>query len=49
MELFHKCFDTGLLIRVTGDIVALSPPLIIETGHIERIIDTLTGAIRRAA
>jgi beta-alanine--pyruvate transaminase len=38
-----------VLVRTTGDTVALSPPLIIETGHIERIIDTLTGAIRRAA
>ena len=34
-------FDAGLMIRVTGDIIALSPPLIIESSHIERIIDTL--------
>ncbi|MFC0590669.1 aspartate aminotransferase family protein [Novosphingobium aquiterrae] len=38
MELFHKCFDTGLLIRVTGDIVALSPPLILEKAHIDEMI-----------
>ena len=38
MELFHKCFDTGLLIRVTGDIVALSPPLILEKAHIDEMV-----------
>ena len=41
MELFHKCFDNGLLIRVTGDIVALSPPLILEKAHIDEMIDRI--------
>ena len=38
MELFHQCFDTGLLVRVTGDIIALSPPLILEKAHIDEMI-----------
>ena len=38
MELFHKCFDTGLLIRVTGDIIALSPPLVLEKAHIDEMV-----------
>jgi beta-alanine--pyruvate transaminase len=38
MEVFHRCFDTGLLIRVTGDIIALSPPLILEKAHIDEMI-----------
>ncbi|WRH75798.1 MAG: aspartate aminotransferase family protein [Sphingobium sp.] len=38
MEVFHRCFDTGLLIRVTGDIIALSPPLILEKVHIDEMI-----------
>ena len=38
MELFHKCFDKGLLIRVTGDIIALSPPLILERAHIDEMV-----------
>jgi len=48
-NIFLDCWDKGLLIRTTGDTVALSPPLIIESGHIERIIDTLRAALRRAA
>lgn len=37
MELFHACFDNGLLVRATGDIIALSPPLILEKQHIDEI------------
>ncbi|MBV8971513.1 MAG: aminotransferase class III-fold pyridoxal phosphate-dependent enzyme [Sphingomonadaceae bacterium] len=33
-ELFHRAFDTGLLVRVTGDIIALSPPLIVSAAQI---------------
>jgi beta-alanine--pyruvate transaminase len=38
MELFHQCFDNGLLVRATGDIIALSPPLILEKAHIDEMI-----------
>ena len=40
-EAFVKCFAAGALIRVTGDIIALSPPLTIEETHIDRLIDTI--------
>ena len=46
METFHKCFDEGVLIRVTGDIVALSPPLIVEESHIDRIFDTIGDVLK---
>jgi beta-alanine--pyruvate transaminase len=45
-EVFRWCFDHGLLTRVTGDIVALSPPLIVEERHMDRIFGTLADAIR---
>jgi len=48
-NIFLDCWEQGLLIRTTGDTIALSPPLIIESQHIARIIDTLRGALRRAA
>ena len=44
-----KCFADGLLVRVTGDIIALSPPLILEREHIETIAAKLSKAIRAAA
>jgi beta-alanine--pyruvate transaminase len=36
-----NCFEQDLLIRTTGDIIALSPPLIIEKTHIDRMVDRL--------
>jgi beta-alanine--pyruvate transaminase len=46
MEVFQRCFDAGLLCRVTGDILALSPPLIIQTGQIDEIAQRLQDALR---
>ena len=49
VRIFQRCFDTGLLIRTTGDIIALSPPLIIEKHHVDRMFGTLAEAIRAEA
>jgi beta-alanine--pyruvate transaminase len=46
-ELFVDCFERGLLIRVTGDIVALSPPLTIEDQHVDEIVDLITQGLAR--
>jgi beta-alanine--pyruvate transaminase len=48
-ELFVDCFERGLLIRVTGDIVALSPPLTVEDQHIDEMVDLIAQGIRRIA
>ncbi|MBB5692205.1 aminotransferase class III-fold pyridoxal phosphate-dependent enzyme [Muricoccus pecuniae] len=49
MDVFRRCFDEGVLIRVTGDIVALSPPLIVEKPHVDRMMGTLADAIHAIA
>ena len=49
VRVFEHCFDHGLLTRTTGDIVALSPPLIFEEQHVDRMVETLTDAIRAEA
>lgn len=46
-DLFVDCFERGLLIRVTGDIIALSPPLILEPGHIDQMASILVDALSR--
>jgi beta-alanine--pyruvate transaminase len=38
---FVKAFEAGFLIRTTGDIIALSPPLIISEDQIAELIDGL--------
>jgi beta-alanine--pyruvate transaminase len=49
LETYRACFDLGVLIRVTGDIIALSPPLIIEKSQIDQIVTTLRGALSKIA
>jgi len=46
---FLDCYDKGVMIRTTGDIIALSPPLIVEQSHIDHIVETIRQALRRAA
>ena len=40
-DAFARCFDRGVLIRVTGDTIALSPPLIIERSQIDELVGVL--------
>ncbi|MBW4552271.1 MAG: aspartate aminotransferase family protein [Aphanocapsa sp. GSE-SYN-MK-11-07L] len=46
-DCFRRCYEQGLLIRVTGDIIVLSPPLIIEKQHIDQIVDRLTQVLKQ--
>ena len=48
-EVFTDCWERGVLIRVTGDIIALSPPLIVQREHIDQTMDTLRAALRKVA
>jgi beta-alanine--pyruvate transaminase len=48
-SVFLDCWEKGLLVRTTGDTIALSPPLIVESQHIEQIVGMLGDAIKRAA
>jgi beta-alanine--pyruvate transaminase len=45
MAAFETAFDQGLLIRVTGDIIALSPPLIIEQGQVDQVVETIRAVL----
>ncbi len=40
-EMLAKAFEKGILIRVTGDIIALSPPLIIEPAQIDELVTVI--------
>jgi beta-alanine--pyruvate transaminase len=46
-DVFLACWERGLLIRTTGDTIALSPPLIIESGHIEQIVATIADVLKK--
>ncbi len=45
-DCFQACYQNGLLIRTTADIIALSPPLIINESQIDQIITTIREVLR---
>jgi beta-alanine--pyruvate transaminase len=45
-EAFVKAFESGVLIRVTGDIIALSPPLIVEKPQIDRLFSCVREVLQ---
>jgi len=48
-ETFLKCFEMGVMVRSTGDTIAMSPPLIIERHEIDQLFDTVSKALRSVA
>jgi len=48
-DVFIEAFEKGLLIRTTGDIIALSPPLIISKAEIDQIFAMLEGILKATA
>jgi beta-alanine--pyruvate transaminase len=50
MDAMNACFwEENLLIRVTGDTIALSPPLIVSESEIGEMLDRVRRVIRRLA
>lgn len=47
-DVFVKCFERGALVRQTADIIALSPPLIIEPNQIAQLFEILSAVLRDA-
>ena len=41
-ELFNRCYENGLIVRVNGKSVGLLPPLNIKTRHVKEIIKKLS-------
>ena len=48
-EVFVRCYEKGVLTRYTGDILAFSPPLIVEEGQIEEIFATVGEVLKETA
>ncbi|HEU4487398.1 MAG TPA: aspartate aminotransferase family protein [Povalibacter sp.] len=44
-EMLVKAFEQGVLIRVTGDTIALSPPLIIDAAQIDELVGTIRALL----
>jgi beta-alanine--pyruvate transaminase len=46
---FTKAFELGLMVRQSGDAIAMSPPLVIEKAQIDEIIDLTAKTIKAVA
>jgi beta-alanine--pyruvate transaminase len=45
-KVFQHCYDNNVLVRYSGEFLVLSPSLIVEPTHIEKIIEALKTAIQ---
>ena len=45
MDVFHRCYDNGVMVRYAGDVIAIGPPLTISEQQITQIVATIRDAI----
>ena len=45
IDIFERCFEKGMLVRITGSTVAFSPPLICEREHLADMAQILSDAV----
>jgi beta-alanine--pyruvate transaminase len=48
-EVMVDSFNRGLYMRTAGDVLAMSPPLIVERQHIDEMMSILSDSIKRVA
>ncbi|HUX33467.1 MAG TPA: aspartate aminotransferase family protein [Gemmatimonadaceae bacterium] len=48
-DVFLDCLEHGVLVRVAGDTIALSPPLIVSTDQIDEIVAAMAHALARVS
>jgi beta-alanine--pyruvate transaminase len=48
-DVFVACYNAGLLTRVTGDIIAISPPLIAERSHVDEMVGIIGDILKTVA
>jgi beta-alanine--pyruvate transaminase len=45
IEAFRKAFDLGVTVRLYGDSISMAPPLVMERGHIDELLNKLRDVI----
>src|SRR5206468_11973516 len=45
-EVFRRCYEKNVLVRTTGDTIALSPALIIEKRQIDQLVETIGDVLK---
>ena len=45
MSVFRECFDRGVLIRTTGDTIAICPPFIASADDVRKVVHTVKESL----
>ena len=45
-QVFEAVYAEGVMVRVSGNNIVLSPPLVIDAGHVKRIVAALDTGLR---
>jgi beta-alanine--pyruvate transaminase len=48
-DIFMECYQNGSLVRPAGENIVICPPYIVETSHIDQLVDTVAKSIRKYA
>ena len=48
-EVLLKCYERNVMVRLTGETIAVSPPLIVERGEIDTLFGTIGEVLARVA
>ena len=48
-DAYLKCYETGLMVRQIGDVLAMSPPLVVGESEIDEMAGILGAAVRATA
>jgi beta-alanine--pyruvate transaminase len=48
-DIYVDCFHNGALVRPAGDVLVIAPPYIVETAHVDKLVNTLADSIRKHA
>lgn len=48
-DVFARCYQKGVLVRAAGEIIALSPPLIVKKNHVDEMFGILAETLKEVA
>jgi beta-alanine--pyruvate transaminase len=46
LDVFLSCLEQGVLVRMAGDTIALSPPFVIQEAQVDEIMDAMSVALK---
>jgi beta-alanine--pyruvate transaminase len=48
MQVLESCIEHGILVRITGDTIAMGPPFVATTEEVQSLVETFSRVIQKA-